>query len=269
MRLCANSASTRAGLVYAVRAVVAPELGANDGLLRVIDIDAPQGSVVNPLPPAAVSVRHNTCQRLADTLIRAFFDLWPEKAVASSTVTFFSCNIESTNPITGRPFVMADVVGGGTGASPLGDGIDGVDTYMSNVGVMPVEVVETNYRIRIRKTELIPGSQGLGKFNGGLGIRREYEILDHPQHATFYAEQTDARFAPLGFGGGGSGRSTIITVVSPDGEEFVAPSKNSRLLTPGTIIRVETAGGSGFGDFSQRDELLKRLDEQMGRVTDR
>ncbi len=58
---------------------------------------------------------------------------------------------------------MADVVGGGTGATPTGDGIDGVDTYMSNVGVMPAEVVETNYSIRVLKTEFLPpGSKASG-----------------------------------------------------------------------------------------------------------
>ncbi len=81
-------ASSRAGVVYAVRAMVAPELGANDGILRAIEIICPQGNVLNPYPPAAVSARHNTCQRLADTLIRAMSTLWPDLAVASSTVSF-------------------------------------------------------------------------------------------------------------------------------------------------------------------------------------
>ena len=53
-------ASTRAGIVYAVRTMVAPDVGANDGLLRAVTIDCPQGSVLNPHPPAAVSIRHNT-----------------------------------------------------------------------------------------------------------------------------------------------------------------------------------------------------------------
>ncbi|UOQ57516.1 hydantoinase B/oxoprolinase family protein [Leucobacter allii] len=259
-------ASARAALVYAVRAVVASEMRANDGVLRVLDITAPQGSVVNPLPPAAVSIRHNSCQRLADTLIRAMHAIWPDRAVASSQVSFFSFNIGSTHPRTGAASVMADVVGGGTGATPHGDGLDGVDTYMANVGVMPTEVVETNYNVRIRRTEFRPGSQGLGRFHGGLGLVREYEILEHPQHATFYAEQTDARFAPAGAAGGTGALPTVITVIGPDGAVIDRPTKTSRVLAPGTIVRVESAGGGGYGDAAERPEELRERDAREGRL---
>lgn len=259
-------ASARAGIVYAVRAMVAPDLGANDGLLRAVTVDAPLGIVLNPAPPAAVSVRHNTCQRFADTLIRAMATMWPERAVGSSTVSFFCFNAGSTNPVTGRPTVMADVVGGGTGATAEGDGVDGVDTYMSNVGVMPAEVVETNYQIRILRTEFLPGSQGHGRYNGGLGLRREYEILAHPQRVTFYSEQTNAEFAPRGAHGGGDAQSTTITVLRPDGTVLDVPSKTTLTLEPGTIVRVETAGGGGYGDAADRDLELIDFDIRNGRV---
>ncbi|SFR99190.1 N-methylhydantoinase B [Agrococcus baldri] len=259
-------ASARAGIVYAVRAVVAPDMGANDGLLRAVDIVAPDGIVLNPIAPAAVSIRHNTCQRFADTLIRALTDLWPSKAVGSSTVSFFCFNVGSTDPRTGRPAVMADVVGGGTGASSLGDGLDGVDTYMSNVGVMPAEVVETNYAVRVRRTEFVPGSQGRGQFNGGMGLRREYEILDHAQRVTFYAEQTHPDFRPRGAAGGEDGKSTRITFVDEQGRETAAPSKASTTLPAGTIVRVETAGGGGYGNPALRSEDDAAADLADGRL---
>ncbi|SJN08007.1 N-methylhydantoinase B [Leucobacter sp. 7(1)] len=259
-------ASARAGLVYAVRCVVAPGLNSNDGLLRALDIVAPEGTVVNPRPPAAVSIRHNSCQRLADTLIRAMQEIWPDRAVASSTVTFFCFNVGSTHPRTGRPSVMADVVGGGTGATPFSDGIDGVDTYMSNVGVMPTEVVETNYRIRVKRTEFRPGSQGVGEYHGGLGLIREYEILGHPQHATFYAEQTDSRFAPEGANGGGRALPTQITVFGPHGEIVDRPMKTSRVLPVGSVVRVETSGGGGYGDPERRSTALCERDLRDDRL---
>lgn len=259
-------ASARAGLVYAVRCVVAPGLGSNDGLMRRLDVVAPLGTVINPKPPAAVSIRHNTCQRLADTLIRAMQAIWPDRAVASSTVTFACFNVGSTSPLTGIPSVMADVIGGGTGGTPFADGLDGVDTYMSNVGVMPTEVAETNYNIRVLKTELLTGSQGLGKFNGGLGLRREYEILRHPQHVTFYAEQTDSSFAPSGAAGGSDASVTVITVIGPDGDIIDTPRKTSRILEPGTIVRFETAGGGGYGDPDERTSELSAWDAENNRL---
>ena len=170
-------ASTRASVVYAIRAMTDPARATNDGILRAVEIICPRGSVLNPEPPGAVSVRHNTCQRLADTLIRAASLIWPDRAVASSTVAFFGMNLASVSPRTGTPSVMAEVAGGGTGAHGAGDGLDGVDTYMANVGLMPVEVAESSYSVRIRRTELIAGSQGDGEYRGGLGLRRDYEVL--------------------------------------------------------------------------------------------
>jgi N-methylhydantoinase B len=253
-------ASTRAGVVYAVRSVVAHDLGANDGMLRALRVICPRGTVLNPNPPAAVSVRHNTCQRFADTLIRALTALWPQAAVASSSVTFFCINIGSTSPTTGRPSVLADCVGGGTGATSTSDGIDGVDTYMSNVGLMPAEVAETNYQVRVLRTELLPGSQGDGTFRGGMGLRREYEILDHDQRVTYYAEQTHGEFAPEGAAGGDPGSATTVTVLSPDGVVLDLPSKASTHLVVGSIVRVETAGGGGYGDPALRSPELRAAD---------
>jgi N-methylhydantoinase B len=240
----------------------------NDGILRTVDITCPKGTVLNPESPAAVSVRHNTCQRAADTLVRAASTIWPEKAVGSGTVTFFDVNLESVSPKSGRSSVMMDVVGGGTGGHRYGDGLDGVDTYMANVALLPTEVAETEYAVRILRTELIPGSQGTGEHNGGLGIRREYEVLGFPQVATVYGEQTDPRFAPRGALGGGDGSATRITILDPNGLPLDLPTKLTRTLEPGSIIRVETSGGGGFGDPSKRDDSLRAADVADGRIAD-
>lgn len=259
-------ASTRAAVVFLLRAITDPSMTTNDGILRTVDIVCPRGNVLNPDPPAAVSVRHNTCQRLAETLTRAASTLWPEKAVASGTVTFFDVNLDSVSPKTGRASVMMDVVGGGTGGHRFGDGLDGVDTYMSNVALLPTEVAETEYSVRIWRTELVPGSQGLGKHNGGMGIRREYEILDFPQVATVYGEQTDPRFVPRGVLGGTDGSPTRIEILDPDGRKLDVPTKVTLTLAPGSVIRVETSGGGGFGEPGSRDAEAARADVEDGRV---
>jgi N-methylhydantoinase B len=259
-------ASTRAAVVYAVRAMTDPGLATNDGILGVIDIACPRGNVLNPRPPAAVSVRHNTCQRLADTLIRAMSTLWPGKAVGSSTVAFFGMNLDSVSPRTGARSVMAEVMGGGTGAHAAGDGLDGVDTYMANVGLMPVEVAETKYAVRILRTELIPGSQGAGQYQGGLGLRREYQLLGEPAVVTMYSEQTDPRFAPTGAAGGAGAAPSRITVLGPGGQPVPVPPKVTARLDAGTIIRIETSGGGGYGPPGRRDPAACTADELDGRA---
>lgn len=240
-------ASTRAGVMYALRAMVDPDMTTNDGILRPLEIVCPRGTILNPDPPAAVSVRHNTCQRLADVLIRAMSRLWPDRAVASSTVTFFGMNLNSVSPRTGQHLVMGEVVGGGTGGHRHGPGLDGVDTYMANVGLLPVEVAEADYSVRILRTELIEGSEGTGRHDGGRGIRREYLVLERPEVVTYYAEQTEPRFRPRGAEGGGDASPSRITVLGPDGGTLDLPQKTTVELEPGSIIRLETSGGGGFG----------------------
>ncbi|HYF11902.1 MAG TPA: hydantoinase B/oxoprolinase family protein [Actinomycetota bacterium] len=240
-------ASTRAAIVYALRAMTDPSMTTNDGILRPVEIVCPRGNVLNPEPPAAVSVRHNTCQRLADVLVRAFSRLWPDRTVASSTVTFVGMNLSSRSPSSGRRSVLSDVIGGGTGAHPDGPGLDGVDTYMSNVGLMPVEVAETNYSVRILRTELVDGSEGRGRHDGGRGLRREYLVLDRAEVVTYYAEQTDERFRPTGAAGGSDAAPSRITVIGPDGEPLDLPQKATVEVAQGTIVRIETSGGGGYG----------------------
>ncbi|HET9092949.1 MAG TPA: hydantoinase B/oxoprolinase family protein [Acidimicrobiales bacterium] len=259
-------ASTRAAVVYALRAMTDPSMATNDGILRPLEIVCPRGVLLNPEPPAAVSVRHNTCQRLADTLVRAASELWPHKAVASSTVAFFGMNLESVSPRTGLSSVMAEVVGGGTGAHAGGDGLDGVDTYMANVGLMPVEVAESDYSVRILRTELIPGSAGAGEHHGGLGLRRDYQVLERPATVTMYSEQTDPRFPPRGAAGGGDGAPSRLRLFGPDGVEVPVPSKVTMTLEPGSVVRIETSGGGGYGAPKRRPAAAEEADRADGRL---
>jgi N-methylhydantoinase B len=258
-------ASTRASVIYALRAMTNPSRDTNDGILRTVEIICPRGTVLNPDPPGAVSVRHNTCQRLADTLIRAASQIWPDRAVASSTVAFFGMNLASVSPRTGTASVMSDVVGGGTGAYSMGDGLDGVDTYMANVGLIPVEVAESHYNVRILRSELIAGSQGDGEHRGGLGLRRDYQVLDREAMVTFYSEQTDPRFVPRGVRGGTDGRPSQITIFDEQGRSVASSAKSALVLRQGSVIRIETSGGGGYGDPARRDPALQAADEQDGR----
>lgn len=139
---------------------------------------------------------------------------------------------------------------------------------MANVALLPVEVAETDYPIRLLRTELIPGSQGEGEYNGGLGLRREYEVLDFPQIATVYGEQTDPRFAPRGALGGGEGAPTRISIFDPKGRLLDVPPKVTLTLQPGSVIRVETSGGGGFGDPRRRSPIARSTDVEDGRVVE-
>jgi N-methylhydantoinase B len=136
------------------------------------------------------------------------------------------------------------------------------------VGLMPVEVAETNYLVRIERTELIPGSQGAGAFEGGMGLRRDYRLLDRPHRATIYGEQTNPEYRPLGAHGGGDAAPTRIMVFDPEGNPVPIPTKLSTTLEGGTLVRVETSGGGGYGPPSERDPDRVAADRADGRTAD-
>jgi N-methylhydantoinase B len=251
-------ASTLASVAYLVRAITGPTIPANDGTLRPVSIVCPEGSVLNPRSPAAVSVRHLTIQRLADTMVRAAAALWPEVAVAGHFVGFFSLMAEGPSPRTGRPTVLQDVVGGGSGAhgprrypdgrvAPGGPGLDAVDTHLSNVGLLSAEVCEVEYPWRLIASEISRGSAGNGHWPGGRGIRRTYQVLAEPQRVVLYCEQTDPRFRPWGAAGGEDGTPTRLIVRDPSGRRIRVPSKGTLTLAPGSTVTIETGGGGGFG----------------------
>ena len=220
-----------AAVVYALRAMTDPSITANDGLLRPPGSSAPAGASSTPTPGGRLrSPQHvpATRGRPRPGVLR----LVAEQRGRASTVTFAAMNLSSSAPGSGRRSVLSDVLGGGTGAHADGPGLDGVDTYMANVGLMPVEVAETNYSVRVLRTELIEGSQGRGAFDGGRGIRREYLILDGPEVATYYAEQTNERFRPSGVAGGGDAAPSRVTVLGSDGRPRDLPRRRPSRWRP-------------------------------------
>jgi N-methylhydantoinase B len=269
-------ASTLASVAYLVRAVTDPTIPANDGTLGPVSIVCPEGSVLNPRPPAAVSVRHITLQRLADTMVRASASLWPEIVVAGHFVGFFSLMAEGPSPRTGRLTVLQDVVGGGTGAhgprryadgrrAPGGDGLDAVDTHLSNVGLLSAEVCEVEYPWRLVRSELIRGSGGRGRWNGGRGVRRTYEVLEVAQRVVLYCEQTVPGFRPWGGGGGEDGTPTRLIVRDPAGRRVRVASKGTLVLVPGSTVTIETGGGGGFGAPDDQPAAPARPLDSAGR----
>jgi len=156
------------------------------------------------------------------------------------------------SPRDGRPVVFQDVVGGGTGANAGGPGLDAVDTHLSNVGLLSAEVCETEYPWRLVRSELLPRSSGRGRWDGGRGVRRTYEVLAAPQPVVFYCEQTDRRWRPWGAAGGADGTVTRLLVRDRAGRRMRAPTKGTITLEPGSTVTIETGGGGGYGPASDR-----------------
>jgi N-methylhydantoinase B len=254
--------STEATVYYAVRCAIGGEVPMNDGFFRPIEVRVPEGSYLNPRFPAAVSVRHLTCQRLADTLLQAFGHLVPERVAAGGFVGFFSIMAAGPSPLDGRTVVLQDVVGGGTGGRRGLDGIDAVDTYASNCALLSAEVCETLYPWRIERSELIAGSGGDGTFRGGLGLRRIYRALAG-QESVLYVDQSNPEFAPTGLAGGRPGAPSRLAL-RVDGRRRRVPTKTTVFVPEDAEVIVETSGGGGWGPPAERDPERVRADRRDG-----
>ncbi len=262
-----SETASRAAIIFAVKAIFDPAGPHDGGAIRAIEMTLPEGSMANPRFPAAVSLRHLGVLRLADTLVRAFGRLYPDLATAGAFVGFSSLAAACRHPRVGSEVIIQDDLGGGMGAHGSGDGLDAVDVYLGNVQMLPAEICELQYPVRILATELVPDSGGPGEFRGGLGIRRIYEFLDDAD-GVFYTEQTRDQFAPFGARGGEPGTAATLVVERISGE-VESITKQRLQLSPGDRIVTTTSGGGGFGDPRRRERLAVAKDLKEGKITAR
>jgi len=257
-----SRAATMAAVLFAVKAAFDPDGETTGGGFRPIRPVLPEGSAVDPQFPAAVSLRHLAEQRIADTLVRALAQLSPHLKTAGSFVGFSSLAAAGRHPRSGLPVVMADDLGGGIGGNRNGDGLDAVDTYLGNVGILPAEICEREYPIRIIETEFVADTGGPGQHRGGLGIRRVYEFLDDCE-CVFYTEQTKPEFGPWGAEGGVNGRPAKLSLIRRGGS--ATPVTKMRVnVGKGDRLVTVTGGGGGYGDPRERsrDAVLADLREE-------
>jgi N-methylhydantoinase B len=137
---------------------------------------------------------------------------------------------------------------------------------MSNVMNTPVEVIESEYPLRVECTELRPGSGGAGRRRGGLGLRRAYRVLC--EHAEVSTMVERVRVAPWGLAGGADGAPFRITCAASGGAAAEIAGKENRDLRRGDLIVVESCGGGGYGPPEDRPEPLRRADVENGYVAE-
>ena len=242
---CVNAveAVTYSGVLYVVRCLVGEEVPVNEGCLDPVKIHIPVGSLLSPTPPAAVAAGNvETSQRTVDVLFGALAQLAPQLIPAASQGTMNNVSLGGQDPETGQIFAYYETIGGGMGARPGLDGLSGVHVHMSNTRNTPVEALEMELPIRVRRYTLRRGSGGSGKYRGGDGVRRELTFLV-PTRVTLL---TDRRVhAPYGLQGGQTGAIGINTL-EHDGVETKLPGKVALDVQPGDTLVICTPGGGGF-----------------------
>ena len=251
---------TRSYSYAAVKCLTDPLGPMNEGAFRPVTVSAPEGSFLNPRPPAGGGPRALICYRIFEAVLGALAPALPERVAAAAS--------HMANPTfggwdrgRGRRFVAYELVLSGTGARATKDGCEAM-AWAFNAANIPVEAQEARHPIVVERFELIRDTGGAGKFRGGCGIRRDLRFLADDGKLT---NLTDRQRIPAWglFGGrpGALGR----TVINPGPDEVVVHGKESRDFGYGDVVSFQQPGAGGYGDPFERDlaQVLEDVREEL------
>jgi N-methylhydantoinase B len=248
---------TRSYSYAAIKCLTDPYGPMNEGALRPITVKAPEGSFLNPRPPAGGGPRAIICYRTFEAVIGALASALPDRVAAASS-HFANPTFGGWDRRRGRRFVAYELVLSGTGARATRDGCEAM-AMAFNASNIPVEAQEASQPIVVERFELIGDSAGAGKFRGGCGLRRDLRFLADEGKLTNLSERQ--RFAPYGLFGG-KGGALARTVINPGPGEELVHGKQSREFAYGDVISFQQSGAGGYGDPLER-EPARVLDDVL------
>jgi len=253
---------TLSGAYYAIRAVTDPRIPMNDGSFRPVEVNVPEGTLLNPRRPAPVSAGNvETSMRNADLVLGALAKLAPGRVPAQSGGSMNNVMIGGLDG-EGRSWAFYETNGCGMGARPNADGIDGIHAHMTNTLNTPIEAIERQMPMLITAYEFAEASGGDGTFRGGSGLVRAFALRDGAATASLLAERHAVR--PQGTAGGKDGATGAHVFVKHGGVVSELPAKTTVAMEPGDAIIVRTAGGGGYGDPAERDPAARDRDRADG-----
>lgn len=259
-------AVTTSATYYVVRCITDPTIPPNSGHYRPVQIIAPEGTLVNPVFPAPVAGGNvETSQRITDVLLGALAQIIPERVIAACNGSMTSITWGGVNPEDGKPYAYYETLGGGFGARPTKDGIDGIHTHMTNTQNTPIEALEIKLPIRIDKYALRPDTGGAGKYRGGCGIERNIRLIKGEARISILAERHSLH--PYGLNGGEPGGLGESLIYTKSGETIKLKSKDTAILKEGDLWIIRSPGAGGYGNPSERDFQLVLKDIRNELVT--
>ncbi len=254
---------TLSATYFAIKSVVDPEVPMNQGAMRPLEVIAPKGTLVNPYKPAPVSGGNvETSQRIADVMFKALSKALPHKVPAASLGSMNNIMAGGYDPVRKRPWAFYETIGGGSGARPFEDGVDGIHTNMTNTLNTPIEAIEQYYPIEFVAYEFREESFGAGKYRGGAGIVRSWRLTAPRATVSILAERV--KVTPYGVQGGLPGKSAEFYLIKKDGSSRKLPGKVTVELREGDVIEIRTAGGGGYGPPEERDPDAIKKDVENG-----
>jgi N-methylhydantoinase B len=245
-----------------IKCFLDPRVPHNEGCFRPIAIEAPLGSVLNPTRPAAVAGRALMVNRIADLVIGALSQAVPERRMAGYGGSIAQPVFSGVDPRTQEQFIFMDTTAGGLGGRT---GLDG-ETSLSfpyNINHHGVEALEAYYPVRVRQFAIRPNSEGAGRWRGGFGVVKEYEVLSETMHVQ---NTGDRAFTPAWGFDGGEPSTTQDYFLERAGSRNAMSSKGEYDLARGDVFSLNTPGGGGLEPPIMRDPEWVQQDVTHGYI---
>ncbi|MGC9149225.1 MAG: hydantoinase B/oxoprolinase family protein [Sulfolobales archaeon] len=244
---------------FAIRALMGKEVFVNEGFYELLEVIAPEGTILNPKKPLPVSGGNvETSQRIVDVIFKALAKALPDKVPAAGSGTMMNVMIGGLRR-DGSYWSYYETIGGGTGARPGKNGVSGVHVNMTNTLNTPIEIAERSYPLLYTRYMIREGSGGEGLYRGGDGIVRSFILLEGSAKLSVLAERF--RHSPWGLWGGGSGAPGKVRIRRSSGEVIEMPSKFSIEIYEGDEVIIETPGGGGIG--SEINKILSKKSPRL------
>lgn len=245
-----NLAFTKSATYAAIKCLTNPNIPGNTGFFRPIKVITEPGSYVDPQHPAPVAARGVGGFRIGSAVFGAMSRALPDQVPGAWGGGEVGVSIGGYFP-GGKPFVFVEFNNDGPrGGTPFADGADGAAAPITNMANTPIETIESDQPLLITKYGYVQDSAGAGKHRGGLGMIREYKLLQ--EEATLQIRSDRTKFLPWGAQGGKPGTRTY-SYLNPDTENRLLPSKFLLDMKKDDVYRLIQAGAGGYGDPLERD----------------
>ncbi len=241
------------------------ELDVNEGVVPLIELKfPPPGTLLTPVFPAPTNARTFVILRqlgiLAGVIAKAVGGRMPADQETIRYTGFHGADAD------GQFYLMREVLGGGSGGRYYADGSDTIHVVPDSKN-LPVEFTETRFPLVIERLALATDSGGAGIRRGGLGYLKEFRALCD---SAFLCVADRAILSCWGLRGGKAGAPFRVTVDPGGPNERVLPGLvDDEPIPAGTLVRVETTGGGGWGDPLEREPELVALDALEGKISAR
>lgn len=241
-----------------------PTTPMNAGMFRPISVTVPKGTLLNPVAPAAVGVRHATAVRVNDLLNGVLGKALPDVMPAASGGAMVPVVFAADDMKTGATHVaVVEPMVGGSGAREGADGVDGRDSSISNLANNPIETVESQVGVSILEYGIRPDSGGAGKWRGGVGVRLKFRI-EAESGSVLGRGMERFRFRPWGLVGGRPGAPMRVILNEGTDSEVETGRIDMLKVKRGDTLTILMPGGGGYGDPLERETALVLVDVESG-----